>query len=204
MRKTAIIATSALALTMAGTIIPTQANAAKVKFGSELNETVQPSNSFPGLYCDPLDLGAYCSFVQNEAYGRPDGGEKAPYSGTLKKVRVIAGGQGSFTLQLVKSKQVGGMWQSKVKAVGPMFEYDGQSNQNWDFDNYKVETFRVNMPIKKGWRLAMRSTDTSAIRCSSGGANTLLHNPPLSYGLGWQNASGDDGCWTLIEGVIKY
>lgn len=204
MRKTAIIATSALALTMAGTIIPTQANAAKVKFGSELNETVQPSNSLPGLYCDPLDLAAYCSFVPNEAYGRPDGGEAAPYSGTLKKVRVIAGGPGSFSLQLVKSKQFGDFWQSKVKAVGPEFHYMGQSAQNWDTDTYNVETFRVNMPIKRGWRLAMRTTDTSAVRCSSGGANTLIHNPPLASGWGWQHASTDDGCWMLIEGVIKY
>ena len=204
MRKTPIIAAAAITLTMAGTVIPTQANATKVKFGSELNETVQPSNSLPGLPCDPMNPGASCSFVQNEAYGRPDGGEKAPHKGTLKKVRVIAGGPGSFTLQLVKSKQVGGVWQSKVKAVGPTILYSGQSDQNWDFDIYKVETFRVNMPIKKGWRLAMKSSGTSAVRCSSGGDNTLLHNPPLGLGWGFQPVTSDDGCWTLIEGVIKY
>ena len=202
MRKTTTIAASAIALTLAGTVIPTQANAAKVKFGSELNETVQPSNSLPGLDCDPME--PQCSFVQNEAYGRPDGGEKAPRAGTLKRVRVIAGGPGSFKLQLVKSKNVGGVWKSRVKAVGPKITYTGQSAENWDMDNYKVESFRVNVPIKKGWRLAMKSRKTSVIRCSSGGDNTLLHTPPLARRAPFTPATGDDGCWTLIEGVIKY
>ena len=202
MRKTTTIAASAIALTLAGTVIPTQANAAKVKFGSELNETVQPSNSLPGLDCDPMQ--PQCSFVQNEAYGRPDGGEKAPRTGTLKRVRIIAGGTGSFKLQLVKSKNVGGVWKSRVKAIGPKINYTGQSTDNWDTDNYKVESFRVNIPIKKGWRLAMKSRTTSAIRCSSGGDNTLIHTPPLVRRAPFTSATGDDGCWMLIEGVIKY
>ena len=83
------------------------------------------------------------------AYGRPDGGEKAPAQGTLKRVRVIAGGPGSFKLQLVKSKNVGGVWKSRVKAVGPKITYTGQSAENWDMDNYKVESFRVNIPIRR-------------------------------------------------------
>lgn len=202
MRKTTTIAASAIALTLAGTVIPTQANAAKVKFGSELNETVQPSNSLPGLDCAPMQ--PQCSFVQNEAYGRPDGGEKAPRAGTLKRVRVIAGGPGSFKLQLVKSKAVGSVWKSRVKAIGPKINYTGQSPDNWDTDNYKVESFRVDIPIKKGWRLAMKSRTTSAIRCSSGGDNTLIHTPPLVRRAPFASATGDDGCWMLIEGVIKY
>ena len=202
MRKTTTIAASAIALTLAGTVIPTQANAAKVKFGSELNETVQPSNSLPGLDCAPMQ--PQCSFVQNEAYGRPDGGEKAPRAGTLKRVRVIAGGPGSFKLQLVKSKAVGSVWKSRVKAIGPKINYTGQSPDNWDTDNYKVESFRVDIPIKTGWRLAMKSRTTSAIRCSSGGDNTLIHTPPLVRRAPFASATGDDGCWMLIEGVIKY
>lgn len=204
MRKSAVLATSAVALTVAGTLVPTQANAAKVNFGSELNETVQPSNSLPGLACDWIDPSVECSYVQNEAYGRPDGGEQAPADGTLKKVRVIAGGPGSFTLQLVKSKLIGGVWNSKVKATGPTFFYNGQSMANWDADVYSTETFRVNMPIKRGWRLAMKTTDTSAIRCSSGGDNTLIHYTALLPGWSFEPVAGTDGCWTLIEGVIKY
>lgn len=204
MRKSAVIATSAAALTVAGALIPTQANAAKVKFGAELTPDVQPSNSLPAYACDWIDPTVQCSFVQNEAYGRPDTGEKAPLNGTLKKVRVIAGGSGSFTLQLVKVKEVGGVLQTKVKATGPTLDYDGQSFLNWDSGVYNVEVFRVNMPIKSGWSLAMKSTDNSAIRCSGGGANTFIHYPALTPGWDFVAPDASDGCYTLVEGVIKY
>ena len=66
---------------------------APVKFGAKLDPTVQPSNSLPGLPCSQESL-VQCTMVQNEAYGRPDGGELAPKSGTIKKIRLIAGGPG--------------------------------------------------------------------------------------------------------------
>jgi len=203
-QRSIAIAGTAAALTLAGTLIPGAAQAGpKVKFGSTLDATVQPSTSGPGLYCDPLNLAATCSFVMNEAYGRPDGGEKSPVTGTLKKVRVISGTAGSFQLQLVKARQIAGEWQAKVKATGPEITVVGQGDANWDNDSYRVEKFPVNMHIKKGWRLSMVSTKTSAVRCSSGGDNTLLYQPPLQSGSDYRNATGDDGCWPLIEGVVK-
>lgn len=201
--KNPTLTSATVALAAAAIVIPVQSAQAKVNFGSELNPTIQPSNSLPGLACDQMDPSTTCSFVMNEAYGRPDGGEMAPVAGTLKRVRVISGGAGSFQLQLVKAREVGGVWQAKVKAEGPQITVTGQSQANWDTDNYKVESFKVNMPIKKGWRLSMKSTTTSAVRCSSGGDNTLLFQPPLTPGSGFRPATGDDGCWTLIEGVIK-
>lgn len=194
---------AAIALTMAS--IPAQANAAgpRVNFGSQLDSSVQPSNSTPAHQCDPISLMTTCTFVMNEAYGRPDGGEKAPVSGTLKKVRVISGATGSFRLQLVKARQVNGIWRAKVKAQGPIINLQGQDQSNWDSSNYKVEEFKVNMPIRKGWRLSMAATSTSAVRCSSGGDNTLIFSPSLAPGAGSRDATSDDGCWPLIEGVIK-
>ena len=63
---------------------------APVKFGAKLNERVQPSNSLPGL-ARQRALGeaprSPCTMVLNEAYGRPDGGELAPRTGTIKKIR---------------------------------------------------------------------------------------------------------------------
>jgi hypothetical protein len=197
-----VAGTAAATLMGAAALSPATASAAKVKFGSRLNPTVQPSNSTPAHPCDEAMPGATCSFVMNEAYGRPDGGEKAPASGVLKRVRVIAGEPGTFRLQLVKAKEVNGVWRAKVKANGPKITLQGQTETNWENDDYRVESFRVNLPIKKGWRLAMKAKSTSAIRCSSGGDNTLIFNPPLTRG-GFVDASSDDGCWPLIEGVIK-
>jgi hypothetical protein len=59
------------------------------------------------------------------------------------------------------------------------------------------------VPVKKGQSLAIRSSETSMLRCSSGGPNQLIFSPPLSLGNPFQPATDTDGCWLLLEAVIK-
>jgi hypothetical protein len=180
--------------------------AAPVKFGAKLNPTVQPSNSLPGLRCiaDPLRHSP-CTMVQNEAYGRPDGGHIAPKTGTIKKIRLIAGGPGTMRVETAKVKQSTLLTSKEAKLVhkGPKISYQGQTEANWESGSYRVESFDVNMHITKGEQLAIHSGDTSMIRCSSGGDNTLLY--PLTYypKHPYNAAEGSDGCWLLIEAVYK-
>jgi hypothetical protein len=183
-------------------IVPAVGAAAPLKFGSKLNPTVQPSNSLPGLDCGEGVAGP-CTFVQQEAYGRPDGGELAPKTGTIKKIRLIAGGPGSFKLQIAKVKRstLFGTNEAKVVASGPRISYQGQTEANFEDDSYKVETFNVDVPVKKGQQLALKGNLTSMIRCSSGGDNTLIYTPPLSSAF--RPATETDGCWLLIEAVIR-
>jgi hypothetical protein len=198
MKKTIFTAIAVLAMT----IIPATALAAPVKFGSKLNPTVQPSNSLPGLRCSQEAPGP-CTMVQQEAYGRPDGGELAPKTGTIKKIRLIAGGPGSFKLQIAKVKRstLFGTNEAKVVANGPRISYQGQTELNFEDDSYRVETFNVNVPVKKGQQLALKGNITSMVRCSSGGDNTLIYTPPL--GSSFRPATNTDGCWLLMEAVIR-
>jgi hypothetical protein len=198
MNKLILTAIAALALTIA----PATASAAPVKFGSMLNPTVQPSNSLPGLQCSQEAAGP-CTFVQQEAYGRPDGGELAPKTGTIKKIRLIAGGPGSFKLQIAKVKRstLFGTNEAKVVANGPRIAYQGQSELNFEDDSYRVETFNVDVPVMKGQQLALKGNITSMVRCSSGGDNTLIYTPPL--GSTFRPATNTDGCWILMEAVIR-
>ena len=101
---------------------------APVRFGAKLNSTVQPSNSLPGLTCNgPETPLVPCTMVLNEAYGRPDGGELAPRNGTIKKIRLIAGGPGSFRLQIKKingrrcstPRKRGGWYGPQIRYQGP-------------------------------------------------------------------------------------
>jgi hypothetical protein len=197
-RFTGLVAAVACVATMAA---PAAGIAAPVKFGSELNPTVQPSNSQPGLMCP----GGTCTMIQNEAYGRPDGGELAPKTGTIKRIRVIAGGAGSFKLQIAKVQRAtqGTTHKAKVFYTGPTLSYTGQTEANYESGSYKVESFPVNVPVKKGQQLALRGNITSMVRCSSGGNNTLLYTPPLLSGSPFRAASDTDGCWILMEAVIK-
>lgn len=197
--RTGILAAIAV---VAMTIAPAAGMAAPVKFGSKLNSTVQPSNSLPGLRCSQEAPGP-CTMVQNEAYGRPDGGELAPKTGTIKKIRLIAGGPGSFKLQIAKVKRstLFGTNEAKVVANGPRINYQGQTEANFEDDSYRVETFNVDVPVKKGQQLALKGNITSMVRCSSGGDNTLIYSPPL--GSSFRPATSTDGCWILMEAVIR-
>ena len=186
-------------------LAPASGLAAKpVKFGAKLNPTVQPSNSLPGMGCNAP--GA-CTMVQDEAYGRPNGGHIAPKSGRVKVIRVIAGGQGVFRPQIVKVRHSAssllGATKAKVIRTGRKLNYQGQSDANWGTDRYRVEKFRVNIPIKKGQQLALRGATSSTIRCSSGGHNTLVFAPALRKRGPFQGATDASGCWTLMEAVIR-
>ena len=202
-RRTGIVAALA---SLALMVAPAAGMAAQpVKFGSKLDPTVQPSNSLPAHPCSQANPGAACTMIQNEAYYRPDGGELAPRTGTIRKIRLIAGGPGSFRLQIAKVKRstLHGTNEAKVVRNGPTIAYQGQGDASWDTDNYNVETFKVNVPVQKGQQLALRGNYTSMLRCSSGGDNTLIYQPPLSPGGAFAPASETDGCWVLLEAVIR-
>jgi hypothetical protein len=203
-RRAGIIAAFAC---LALAIVPASGMAkAPVRFGAKLNSTVQPSNSLPGLTCNgPETPLVGCSMILNEAYGRPDGGELAPRNGTIKKIRLIAGGPGSIRLQIEKVNRATLYGTKEARAVwyGPQIHYQGQTEANFEDDSYRVESFPVDIPIKKGEQLGLRGQITSMIRCSSGGDNTLIYTPPLFLGGPFTAATNTDGCWLLMEAVIK-
>ncbi len=198
-RRTSLVA-ALTALALAVTPAAGMASA-PVKFGAKLNSTVQPSNSLPGLTCNgPETPLTSCTMVLNDAYGRPNGGELAPKTGTIKKIRLIAGGPGSVRLMAVK--HINGT-DAKVTRRGQKLSYRGQVESAEEEGDYRVESFDVDMQVKKGMQLAIRGNITSMIRCSSGGANTLIYSPPLFLGGSFTPATSTDGCWLLMEAVIK-
>jgi hypothetical protein len=197
----AAVASLALAVTPAAGVAK-----APVKFGAMLTPTVQPSNSLPGLTCNgPETPLVGCTMILNEAYGRPDGGELAPKTGTIRKIRLIAGGPGSFRLQVAKVDRTTVFGTNEARAVhyGPQIHYQGQAEANFEDDSYRIESFPVDIPVRKGQQLALRGQITSMIRCSSGGDHTLIYTPPLFLGGPFTAATNTDGCWLLMEAVIR-
>ncbi|HLM30717.1 MAG TPA: hypothetical protein VK326_03550, partial [Solirubrobacterales bacterium] len=74
------------------------------KFGAELTQDTQPSNSsVQGSPCELNDT-TLCTRVSMEAYGRPDGGEIAPKDGMIRKISVISAGPDTFRFELAKAK----------------------------------------------------------------------------------------------------
>ena len=188
-----------LALAVFGALAAVPA-ADAVRFGAKLDSTVQPSNAESAHPCDQAYPNYRCTWVMNEAYGRPDGGHKAPRRGKIRRIRLIAGEAGQFRLQIVRARATDSGFEGKVIRNGPVIRYDGQPDPD---EPYAVEVFRVRIPIRRGQRLAIRTRKTSTLRCSSGGPNTLLFHPPLRVGAGFRDNTGDDGCWLLLEAVVR-
>ena len=197
-RRTALLP-AALA-TGALLLVPAQ-GIASTSFGAKLSPDVQPSNASSAHPCTPTE-GQPCTRISMEGYGRPEL-PMAPRKGTIKKIKLIAGEAGSFRFQLAKVRP--GSKQAKIVRNGPRISYQGQAygEDGIDPDSYRVETFKLNVPVKKGEYLAIKSTSTSMLRCSSGGPNQLLFQPPLALGSPFRTADDTDGCWLLLEAVIK-
>jgi hypothetical protein len=197
-RRTALI--PAAIVTAALLIVPAQ-GMASTSFGAKLTPDIQPSNANSAHPCTPVERQP-CTRISMDGYGRP-GLPKAPKKGTIKKIKLIAGEAGTFRFQLAKVRP--GSQQAKVVRNGPVINYQGQAygEDGSDPDAYNVETFKVNVKVKKGEFLAIKSTSTSMLRCSSGGPNQLLFQPPLALGNPFRSADDTDGCWLLLEAVIK-
>lgn len=178
------------------------ASKAGTPFGAKLTPDVQPSNAETAHPCAP-NPGQSCTRVLMDAYGRPDR-DTAPRSGRIKRIKLIAGEAGIFRLQIVKVRA--GTQQAKLVRNGPLVRYQGQptpADPDEAVESYRVESFKVNVKVKRGEHLAIKSRETSMLRCSSGGANQLLFQAPLALGSPFRSATETDGCWLLLEAVIR-
>lgn len=180
-------------------------SSAGVSFGAKLTSDTQPSNASQAHPCvqdEEDNPTTSCTRVLMDAYGRPDQ-PRAPKSGRINRIKLIAGEAGTMRLQIVKANKQ--TQQAKLVRNGPVINYQGQPVLGEDDvqDTYNVEKFKVNVKVKKGQYLAIQSTETSMLRCSSGGPNQLIFTGPLTLGSPFRTADETDGCWLLLEARIK-
>jgi hypothetical protein len=177
--------------------------AAPLRFGARLTTDTQPQ---PALWCDePNDTAPHsnCTWIMNEAYGRPSGGQRAPKTGTIGRVRLMSCTPGSFRVQV--ARRVPGTTKYRVVRDGPRIQYQGDLQGCGDNDDfvYRIESFRTNFHVRKGDRIAIKTKRTGTLRCGSGGPHTLLFSPPLVAGGSARRASDTQGCFLLIEWQYK-
>lgn len=198
----------ALVLALAATalmVVPATSLAAK--FGSDLKNNdgsvTQPANSAPAHYCDPIP-GDPCTRVA-VAFGdtgAAGGNVTAPTDGVIKKIKLVAGTPGHFRLQLAKVKNLAlgpGTGKAKVVEQGPKISYESSVN-GLDYD---IQTIPVHVPVKQGQYLAIKSTRTSTLKCTSGSTEQLLFQPPLALGDPFEWNDDDDDCTMLLQAVIS-
>jgi hypothetical protein len=201
-RSFMVLAGVAVALMLALSVALT-ATAAPVRFGAKLTKDTQPQ---PALWCDtPNDEvpHANCTWIMNVAMQRPNGGHKAPKSGTIGRVRLMSCDPGSFRIQV--ARQVPGSTKYRVVADGPLIKYKGDPQGCGDDDDfsYTIESFSSSFRVSKGDLIAIKAKKTGTLRCGGGGSNTLLFDPPLSAGGAARKRTDSQGCLLLVEWQYK-
>ena len=166
-------------------------------FGADVEPDVQPSNSSQAHECNGFP-NKKCTWVLNDAYGNP-GHEKSPKTGTLKKIKLIAGEAGSFKLQLVKV-EARPVRQGRHQRPEDHLRGSGRPERR----HLQGRDVQGEHPRPQGraardrdqgdqhpaLQLRRSTTRSSTTRCS--------RSATPSQGLG-----SDDGCWMLIEGIVK-
>jgi hypothetical protein len=179
-----------------------------VSFGAKLSSDSQPSNAEGGVDCDEnsgIPSGATCTWLSSEAY-RNVGREKAPKDGRIARVRLVSCVAGSFVLQLARYRPATG--QAKVTRNGPVIRYHADPSVardgfcGGDDGVYQVQSYPVDVAVRKGERIAIKATRTGTLYCSGGGG-VELYSPPLKPGGGFRSRSGDASCLMLVQLVYR-
>jgi hypothetical protein len=201
-----LIATLMLALQ----IVPVAA--ANPGFGAQLNRFSQPSNAEFGRRCSQgtvIRFGKACTWVAKDAFH--NGNKfKAPKNGRIGKVKLVSCVKGSFKLQLARVQRATN--KSRVVRSGPYIQYKADPRQvdgdgdtycgGEDGDDFRVQTFKVNVPVKKGEYIAIKTKKTGTLNCS-GGNGTLVHAPVLPVGGIIKKAKDTMSCSMLVRLVYK-
>ena len=196
-----LLAVAALAAVAA---VPTSASAATTWFGSSLNHS--PANA--GNTC--ADNGVFgpslCTHV-GSYYPGNSGRVRAPRAGTVTAFRVMAQGPMKATFKIVALRNVSSDHESgeaKTIAVGPTVNIKGPTPEQMEEGISPVETFRVNLKVKKGQAIAIDTTSNMAEYCSDGTPGQLLFSPRLTLGQGFRDSDGVAGCLMLVQAVLRY
>lgn len=150
-------------------------------FGSKLNHQLTPPQ-----YCDQNDKSKVCTWLLEIGQDNP-GNTKAPRDGTIGKIRLIACDAGTFVLQIARAKPSADS--ARVVQSGPLINYKGDK-KNCKGNNFAVEEFNVDVPVRSGDYLAVVANRVSFLYNASGDGS-LPFFPPLPDGGPTREASND-------------
>jgi hypothetical protein len=123
------------------------------------------------------------------------GRHRAPKDGVINQIRLIACYPGTFALQIARAKP--GPRSAEVITTGPLMNYLGDP-RHCRGNNYRIETFAVNVPVKRNDYLSAVATRIGFVYCA-GDSGSLLFNPPLADGQAARVANDNGDCIMLLE-----
>lgn len=193
-----------IATIVAAGAIPTVASAATTWFGSSLNH--DPANAGNTCADNGVTGPALCTHVGSFFPGT-SGRARAPFNGTITAFKVRAQGPMTATFRIVAVRNASAdhrSAQAKTIVVGPTVQVMGPTQDQIDAGISPIETFKVNLKVKKGQAIAIDTTSNTAEYCADGTPGQLLFSPRLKLGQPFRTNDGVDGCLMLIQAVLRH
>jgi hypothetical protein len=172
-------------------------------FGIDLTAHTQPANAGNDSchFADSHLTGDPCTrmaMIAGDVHAT-GGHMRAPLSGVITKIKLIAGHAGTMSPWVAKitnwtqGDQTG---DGQATAHGGVINYTSSVTSG---DTYMIQSFPVHIDVSKGEYLGIRAKKTSMLRCTQGSVTQLLFQPPLVVGDPPTANAGTDDCVLLIE-----
>jgi len=170
--------------------------AATTKFGAKVAPGFDPSNAYPGTYCDhEIDGGSdtyACTWILNQAFN--GGTATAPKNGTINKIKIINGKAGSF--KVVIAHKSGSQFKVVARSAKVSYTTDPCS------PDCSVHTYNITpLAVKTGEYVGIQAAKTSTLRCDSNGTRTALFTPPMAPGGSYTTPTEYSGCFLLVQAI---
>ena len=140
---------------------------------------------------------------------QPGQHRRAPKTGTIKALRLVARYSGSFKFELARVKHfhpgcAGSPCEGKAKIVhrGPKIHYESSRAG----DDYRIQTFRVHVHVRKGDYLGIKANRQSLYSCRREDpvfAQQLMFQPVLPVGGPVEPRDSWSDCTLLLQAVYK-
>jgi hypothetical protein len=174
-------------------LIPAAAAARTATFGSSLDHS--PANAGSTCAEDGVMGATKCTHV-GSYYPGLSGHPKSPVSGKIVKIKLRAEAPGALHILVVSVRNVSAdhkSGQAKRVVNGPTLHPAGTG---------AIESFSVQLTVKKGQELAVNAARNNAEYCSDGTPGQLLFSPVL--GNAFSSSKGVDGCLMLVQAVVRF
>jgi hypothetical protein len=206
-----MLACAALPIGLVG-LAPAQA---ATKFGSDLKnrhgEVIRPQWERICAQEDPFLAQGPCDRVAVRFLAtRPGQHRRAPKTGTINELRLVARFSGSFEFELAKVKHIHGRCgesscdgKAMIVHRGPEIHYVRSGHGQGD---YRIQRFPVHVHVRKGEYLGIEADRQSLYTCTRYSpviAQQLIFQPLLPVGGPFEPRDGYSDCTLLLQAVYR-
>jgi hypothetical protein len=173
-------------------------------FGSSLDH--QPANAGSTCAQDGVSgPSATCTHV-GSFYPGFSGHAQSPATGTIVAVQLLPMGPMTMVVKVVNVRNLSSNehhGQAQATAKSGTIHVPGPTADEQSIGDIPIETFFVQLPVKKGQEIAIDTKSNTAEYCADGTPGQLLFDPVLQIGKPFRGSQGVDGCLMLVRAIVE-